>query len=102
MKKYVSIVGFKYYCGKEPFVPGLMLQCVKEPYNPHDSEAIRVVLPNMPNVTLGYVANSVYTTANGTYSAGRLYDKVGESFPVKVKFVTNTVVIAKIIKKGKQ
>ena len=43
MKKYVSIVGFKYYCGKEPFVPGLMLQCVKEPYNPHDSDMSQTV-----------------------------------------------------------
>ena len=47
---------------------------------------------------VGYVANSVSTTANGTMSAGRIYDSVGDSFYAKVMFMTQSKVICKVLK----
>lgn len=40
----------------------------KEHNNPYDSEAIKVTMKNIG--TVGYIANSPYTKANGTMGAG--------------------------------
>ncbi len=45
---------------------------------------------------LGYVANSFHTVAGGTFSAGRLYDKVGDAFFARVMFTTQTKIICKV------
>ena len=47
---------------------------------------------------VGYVGNSCRTVAKGTKSAGRIYDKVGDKFFVKVCFVTGGLVIAEVLK----
>lgn len=59
---------------------------VKEPDNVHDPEAIMVKTTNGQHV--GYVANSVKTVSRGTYSAGRLYDKLDECTKAVIKFIT--------------
>lgn len=92
---YVSIVGFKNYFGKQPFAIGTKLLCAKEPDNVCDSEAIKVTFPVLG--TVGYIANSVQTKANGTLSAGRIYEKVGDKFIVKVAFSTHSTIIAQIV-----
>lgn len=92
---YITIVGFTNYYGKEPFKIGTEFTCVKEPDNAFDSEAIKVIFPLFG--TVGYVANSVNTKANGTSTAGRVYDKVGDRFTVTVLFSTNTKIIAQVV-----
>ena len=91
----ITIVGFSNYFGKEPFRIGAEFTCVKEPDNAFDGEAIKVIFPVLG--TVGYVANGVNTKANGTFTAGRIYDKVGDRFTVKVLFSTNTKIIAQVV-----
>lgn len=93
-EQYVSIVGFKNYFDKRPFAIGTKLLCVKEPDNVFDSEAIKVTFPVLG--TVGYIANSIQTKANGTFSAGRIYEQVGEKFIVEVAFSTHSTVIARV------
>lgn len=46
---------------------------------------------------VGYVGNSCRTVAKGTKSSGRIYDKVGDKFFVKVCFVTGGSVISEVV-----
>ena len=52
-------------------------QEIKEPDNEYDTEAIKVEMPGIGHI--GYVANSPYTVVGESYSAGRLYDKIGDT-----------------------
>ena len=102
---YVTITGFKHYYGSAPFKVGRKIKCVKEPENPHDMEAIRATMKHIG--TVGYVANSPYTVAVGTKSAGAIGHKVKRKFTVEVMFVTGTKVICRVVdgrkeKKGKK
>ncbi|MCI5615825.1 MAG: HIRAN domain-containing protein [Clostridia bacterium] len=92
---FITITGFKSYHGKTPFSIGAQLLCCKDPQNAYDSEAIRVLAPG--GDTVGYVANSASTKANGTMSAARLYDHVGDRFLAEVCFTTQTKIICQII-----
>ena len=76
--------------------PGDRLILKKDRDNVYDDEAIMVYKENKMKV--GYVANSVHSVARGTYSAGRLYDRVGEEVECIVRFVMTEegTVIAKI------
>ena len=47
--------------------------------------------------TIGYVANSPYTVATGTKSAGGIAHKVKKKFTVEVMFITRSKVICKVI-----
>ena len=77
-EQYITIVGFNHYYGARPFKVGKRIKCVKEPANIYDSEAIRAVVKGIG--TVGYVANSPYTTATGTKSAGGIAHKVKKKF----------------------
>ena len=92
--KYITITGFKHYYGLTPFAIGNLVKCIKEPDNPYDSEAIKAIMPVIGKV--GYIANSTDTTANGTMSAGRVYDHIKRYFYARVMFTTFTKVICKI------
>ncbi len=93
-EKFITITGFKHYYGLRPFAINNLMLCVKEPENPFDNEAIKVVLPLIGKV--GYVANSPETMANGTMSAGRIYDRVKKYFYARVMFTTYSKVICKV------
>lgn len=93
--KYLTITGFRHYYGLQPFRIGSLIRCRKEPDNAYDDEAICCTLPTVG--TVGYVANSPQTTAGGTMSAGRLYDRVPRRFYVRVCFTTFTKVICQIV-----
>lgn len=93
-EKYITITGFKSYCGLVPFKIGYLVRCEKEPGNSFDSEAIKCTRPVLG--TVGYVANSTSTVAGGTMSAGRVYDEVGKKFYARVLFTTFTKVICRI------
>lgn len=92
---YITIAGFNHYYGLKPFPIGKKLRCEKEPENLYDSDAIKVILKGVG--TVGYVANSPFTTATGTYSAGRVHDKVKRKFHVQVMFTTSSKVICKVM-----
>lgn len=94
---FVTITGIDYYYGKKPFEIGRIIKLVKEPDNAHDKEAIYASLPYIDKI--GYVANSVHTVFQGTVSAGRIYDSVGDYAFAKVMFVTHSSVIALIMDK---
>lgn len=94
-EKFVTITATDYYLGLKPFKIGRKVRLVKEKENDYDSEAIRVELPYID--TIGYVANSIKTVYDGTLSAGRVYEKIGEKAVAQVMFITHSAVIAKIL-----
>lgn len=85
MKNYITVTGTKYRYGTEWIEKGMVLKLVKEPDNKYDKEAIRVEAEGLG--IIGYVANSVHTVLGDTMSAGRIYDRIGDTARVKVKFV---------------
>ena len=94
MKYYVTLTGLNYRYGTMPFVVGQKVRLVKEPENQADREAIRAELPGLGKV--GYVANSTHTVKGDCYSAGRLYDKIGNTAVAKVKYILCDAVICKV------
>ncbi len=92
---FVTVVGFNHYYGKKPFIIGNQFQCVKEPDNEYDTDAIKVEMPGFG--TVGYIANSPHTKADGTLTAGRIYDRVSKKFSVQVLFTTCSKVICKVM-----
>lgn len=84
-----------HYYGLTPFKVGKKIKCVKEPENVYDSEAIRCQLKHVGKV--GYVANSPFTVATGTRSAGGISYKVKKHFKVEVMFITGHSVICKVV-----
>ena len=99
-KYYITITGINHYGGCEMFRPGMMLSLVKDTDNCYDDEAISVF--SEKGCRCGYVANSVHTTARGTFSAGRLYDKFVDEASARVLFVMPETVIAEVwTRKGK-
>lgn len=75
--------------------PGERLVLKKDRDNIYDDEAIMVCKEN--DMKVGYVANSVHTVARGTYSAGRLYDRIEEESTCIVRFIAEELLIAQII-----
>ena len=89
MKVYITIAGMDYRHGTSFIVPqmigSLKMKLIKEPDNEYDQEAIMAKVPGLGKV--GYVANSVRTVGEDCYSAGRLYDKIGDTAECTVEFV---------------
>ncbi|MBE6679520.1 MAG: DNA-binding protein [Ruminococcaceae bacterium] len=92
---FVTITGIHHYYGDKPFEIGRVVRLVKEPDNKYDDDAIRVELPFIE--TVGYVANSTNTVYRGTYSAGRIYDKIEDAAFAEVAFITHSSVIAAVL-----
>lgn len=76
----------------------MKVKLIKEPDNDYDKEAIRVEME--PLLTIGHVANSANTVLGDCFSAGRLYDKIGDTAKAKVIHVLPHGVILKICKKS--
>ena len=74
---FITIVAFEKFHGTKPYKLGSILKLVKEPDNAYDKEAIKVEVEGLGLV--GYVANSPGTVIGESYSAGRLYDKIGDT-----------------------
>ena len=66
------------------FRVGDVLTLKKDRNNEYDDEAIIAYKENMKSA---YVANSVSTVARGTYSAGRIYDMMGEEEKCVIRFI---------------
>lgn len=94
-EKYVTITGMNHYYGLQPFKVGKKLKCIKEPSNPYDSEAIKVVMKDIGKV--GYIANAPFTKATGTLGAGGMSGYVKKKFKVEVMFITSSKVICRVV-----
>lgn len=60
----------------------MKIRLEKEPDNEYDKEAIKVTYEGLGKI--GYVANSSYTVIGESMSAGRLYDKIGDTAYLRV------------------
>ena len=97
-KTYFTLTGTKHYYGRDFLEKGMQIKLVKEPDNDYDREAIRVELPGLGKI--GYVANSPYTVAGESMSAGRLYDKIGAEAEGKIMYVLDNGVLCRVTDKG--
>ena len=84
-KIYFTVTGMKHYHGQDFIEPGMKVRLIKEPDNEIDREAIRIEMKGVGKI--GYVANSPYTVIGDSYSAGRLYDKIGDKAKGRVVYV---------------
>lgn len=76
-KVYFTIAGTNHLLGQDFFEPKMEVKLIKEPDNEYDKEAIRVEMDGLGLV--GYVANSPYTVQGESMSAGRMYDRIGDT-----------------------
>ncbi len=98
MKKiYFTITGTQFYFGKDFIEPGMKVKLEKEPDNEYDKEAIKVSMGKGIG-KIGYVANSHKTVLGETWSAGRMYDKIGKKAAGTAKVVLPDGVICKLDK----
>lgn len=97
-KTYITLTGTRHYHGNEFLEKGTKLRLEKEPDNEYDKEAIQISLEGLGKI--GYVANSTHTVIGETISAGRLYDKIGDTAYAKVVLVTPNGTICKVCKKS--
>lgn len=74
---YFTIAGTNHHHGQDFIEPKMEVKLVKEPDNDYDKEAIKVAKPGLG--LIGYVVNSPYTVVGESYSAGRLYGKIGDT-----------------------
>ena len=81
-KIYFTITGMRFYYGDAFIRKGMKVKLVKDPKNEYDSECINVKIPGLGKI--GNVANSPHTVLGESYSAGRLYDKIGKKAVGKV------------------
>lgn len=95
-KIYFTLTGTKYYYGNKILKPGMKLKLKKEPDNKFDKEAIVVKLEGIGDI--GHVANSIHTVIGESMSAGRIYDRIGDTAKAKVVMVTDHGTICKLCK----
>ena len=91
---YITIAGMNHYYGSEIFEKGMKVKLEKEPDNPYDREAIAARIKGLGKI--GYVANSPYTVQGESMSAGRLYDKIGDTADAEVQFVLYQIIICRV------
>ena len=100
MKIWFTITGTCFHYGHDFLEKGMKVRLEKEPDNEYDREAIKVMMDGFGLV--GYVANSPKTVIGESYSAGRLYDKIGDTAAGKGKYVTDRGVLCSLKLKGVQ
>ena len=97
MKKvFITVSGMNYYCGNSFIQPGMELAVTlkKEPENEYDKEAILVQAEGLGDI--GHVANSWKTVVGDCFSAGRLYDKIGDTAEGVVRYVVPQGLVVEI------
>ena len=92
---YITIQTFNNLHGSKPLVLDGIVKLVKEPTNKYDTEAIACEMRHFGKI--GYLSNSTNTVITGTMSSGRLYDKITDEYFAKIKFITGTTAIAKVL-----
>ncbi len=98
MAIYITVTGTGFRYGTDFVKKKMVFTLEKEPDNKYDKEAIKVILPGVGEI--GYVANSAKTVIGECYSAGRLYDKMGETCQAKFKYNLNGSIVCKVKKKS--
>ena len=94
MKIWFTITGTNHYMGKDFLEKGMKVRLEKEPDNKYDREAIKVTMKGLGHI--GYVANSPYTVLGESCSAGRLYDRIGDTAKGRVFLVTDKGVLCRL------
>ena len=96
MKKiYFTITGTNHRYGMKFFEPKQEVRLVKELDNEFDKEAIKVEMEGLGHV--GYVANSPYTVQGESISAGRMYDRIGDTAKGIVKYVLPQGILCELV-----
>ena len=91
---YITINHTELFGDISAFRVGDVLTLQKDYKNEYDDEAI--VVTDQLGIKKGYVANSTASVARGTYSAGRLYDRLNDHLQCIICFITHESVIAQI------
>lgn len=94
---FITVTGTNHYLGQSFLEPGMQLTLVKEPDNDCDREAIFAEIEGLGKI--GYVANSPWTVLGDCFSAGRLYDRIGDTARARVKYVSEKGVICAVRRK---
>jgi len=97
-KIYFTIAGTKHNYGQEFFEVKQEVRLIKEPDNEFDKEAIKVEMDGLGLV--GYVANSPFTVQGESMSAGRLYDRIGDTAKGVVKYVLPQGVLCELVQES--
>ena len=97
MKTWFTLTGTNHYLGSDFLEKGMKIRLEKEPDNKHDHEAIKVLLDGVGHI--GYVANSPWTVLGESFSAGRLYDRIGDTARGKVRLVTDRGILCTLKQK---
>ncbi len=97
-KIYFTLTGTKHYYGQDFLKKGMKIYLEKERDNEYDKEAIKVTCEGLGKI--GYIANSSYTVIGDSMSAGRIYDKIGDTAKAKVVLVTDCGIICRLSKKS--
>ena len=100
MKIWFTLTGTNHYLGSDFLEKGMKIRLEKEPDNKHDREAIKVLLDGVGHI--GYVANSPWTVLGESWSAGRLYDKIGDTAKGKVKLITERGILCTLKQKNEE
>lgn len=91
---FVTITGTSYRYGTEFLKEDMIINLHKEPDNEYDKEAIEATIPALGRI--GYVANSVHTVIGECISAGRLYDKIGDTAVARVMYIFPSAVVCRV------
>ena len=91
MRIYFTVTGTGHYFGQEFLEKDMSVRLEKEPDNEYDREAVKVMMEGLGLV--GYVANSPRTVQGESWSAGRLYDKIGDTAEGTVLYVLDSGVL---------
>ena len=94
MKIWFTLTGTNHYLGDDFLEKGMKVRLEKEPDNKVDKEAILVKMEGLGKI--GYVANSPYTVVGESWSAGRLYDKIGDTAKARVYMVMDKGVLCRL------
>ncbi len=86
MKIWFTLTGTDHYLGQDFLEKGMKVRLEKEPDNKYDREAVKVLADGLGHI--GHVANSVHTVLGESWSAGRLYDKIGDTAKGRVRVIT--------------
>ena len=97
-KIYFTIAGTNHYYGQEFFEAEQEVKLIKEPDNEYDKEAIKIEMDGLGVV--GYVANSPFTVMGESMSAGRLYDRIGDTAKGVVKYVLPQGVLCELVQES--
>ena len=98
MQIMVTMTGISHFIDCKELEANQDVILKKEPTNKYDKEAIAVYVND--SMQVGYIANSTFTVAKGTSSAGRLYDKIGNEAKARILVIFKDAAVLVIQKDG--